>query len=242
MYATGSRANIPQWIELYNPSKTVGINLDGWRVTIINHDQDVGGETYTGDLNKDYGISGKIPPGQTFLLVAYPGRNESKLPSERIDSLRDKRGELIMSQYGFEITLLTYGKDNKDANRKVVDTVGNLAAVAAGAGRVRRNPQSYEDPAWTLPAGTNDDGDRISIVRRSLSGNVLTGTLAEAWGSFDTSGQFAATLDTTSYGHGTDISSPGHTVGGVLPVSLSRFRPERMKDTGRNRCPLGHRI
>ena len=233
MYATGERANIPQWIELYNTSKTVGINLDGWRVTIVNHDRDMGGETYAGDLDKNYDISGKIPPGQTFLLVAYPGRNESKLPDERIKTLRSKRGELIMSRYGFEITLLTKGKDNKDANRKVADKVGNLATVAAADARVRRNPQSYEDPVWMLPMGTNDDGDRISIVRASMkNGNPVDGQAEAAWISFDMSGQFAATLDTTSYGHATDISSPGHTVGGVLPVSLSKFRPERMKDTG----------
>ncbi|MCY3744528.1 MAG: lamin tail domain-containing protein [Candidatus Poribacteria bacterium] len=232
MYATGSRANIPQWIELYNTSKTVGVNLDGWRVTIINHDQDVGGETFAGDLNKDYAINGKIPPGQTFLLVAYPGRDDTKLPDERIETLRGNRGELILSQYGFEITLLTKGKDNKDANRKLADRVGNLAAVAEGAGRVRRNPQSYEDPAWMLPMGTNDDGDRISIVRASIMGDPINGQLSGAWNRFDMSGQFVSTLDATSYGHGTDLSSPGHTVGGVLPVSLSKFRPERMKDTG----------
>ena len=36
----------------------------------------------------------------------------------------------------------------------------------------------------------------------------------------------------TWYGHGDDIGSPGITGGRVLPVSLSKFRPERMKDTG----------
>ena len=233
MYATGTRANIPQWIELYNTSKTVGINLDGWRVTIINHDQDLGGETYAGDLNKDYAINGKIPPGQTFLLVAYAGRNDTNLPSERVHALRgNKRGELILSQYGFEITLLTKGKDNKDANRKLADKVGNLATVVAGEGRVRRNPQSYEDPVWMLPMGTNDDGDRVSIVRASIKGDPINGQLEGAWNTFDMSAQFVSTLETTSYGHNSDLSSPGHTVGGVLPVSLSKFRPERMKDTG----------
>ncbi len=232
MYATGSRANIPQWIELRNLSNTVGINLDGWRLTVVNHDLDADGETYAGDLSKDYGLSGRIPPGQTFLLVAYAARNETNLPAERITSLRTKRGELVLSQYGFEITLLTKGKDNKDANRKVADKVGNLATVAAGAGRVRGNPQSYEDPVWALPAGTNDDGDRISIVRASIMGDPINGQLEGAWNRFDMSGQFVTTLDPTSYGHGTDISSPGHYPGGVLPVSLSKFRPERLKDTG----------
>ena len=230
MYATGNRANIPQWIELYNSSKTVGVNLDGWQLTIVNHDQDVGGGTYAGDLSKNYAISGKIPPGQTFLLVAYPGRDDTNLPSERIHSLRSNRGELIMSQYGFELTLKSKGKDNKEENRKTADIVGNLADVADA--RVRNNPQSYTDPAWALPMGANDDGDRISIVRVMAAGSPIDGQTQSAWKRYDMSAQFVSTLDGTSYGHSTDIGSPGHTVGGVLPVSLSKFRPERMKDTG----------
>ncbi len=229
MYATGPRSNMPQWIELYNPSKTVGINMDGWRLTIINHDQDADGKTFAGDLSRNYAInSGRIPPGQTFLLTAYPGRDDTNLPDERIYDLPDKkRGDLILSQYGFEITLLTYGKDGKDENRKVVDKIGNLAEGADS--RVRRNPQSYEDPAWALPVGTNDDGDRISIVRVSGKGDPIDGQKQGAWSRFDMSAQFTATVDATSYGHSTDIGSPGHTVGGVLPVSLSKFRPERLE-------------
>ena len=48
------------------------------------------------------------------------------------------------------------------------------------------------------------------------------------------SGQEAGILNKhkTYYGDDTDLSSPGHHFGGVLPVSLSKFRPERMKDTG----------
>ena len=231
MYATGNRANLPQWIELYNPSKTHGINMDGWRVTILNHDLDADGEPYAGDLSKNYAINGKIPPGQTYLLTAYSARNDTNLPSERIHFLRgNKRGELIFSQYGFEITLLTYGKDNNDANRKVVDKVGNLAIIT-GPGRVRTNPQSYEDPAWALPMSTNEDGNRVSIVRVSIDGDPIDGQREGAWKLFDMSEQFVKTLEETDYGHGSDEGSPGHTVGGVLPVSLSKFRPERL-DTG----------
>ena len=94
--------------------------------------------------------------------------------------------------------------------------------------------------------GVNDDGDRVSIVRGWANGkmvngqivrssdrnDLLPGTMAPAWTRFDMSGQFTRTVDDTSYGHGTDLSSPGHTIGGALPVSLSKFRPERMKDTG----------
>ena len=230
MYATGDRGNIPQWIELRNTSQTVGVNLDGWRITIVNHDQDdAAGTTYPGDLVKSYNINGKIPPGQTFLIVAHSGTDNTNLPSERIVPIRTRRGDLILSQYGFEITLETKGKDNNDANRKEADKIGNLAAATEGA-RVRGNPQSYETPAWMLPAGTNEDGDRISIVRVSGRTDLLNGLEQEAWRSFDMSAHLTAP-ESTYYGNRNDLASPGYTVDGVLPVSLSKFRPERL-DSG----------
>ena len=232
MYATGERNNIPQWIELRNTSQTVGVNLDGWRITIVNHDQNSAdaADSYAGDLVKEYTINGKIPPGQTFLVVAHSGTDNTNLPSERIVQLRNRRGELILSQYGFEITLETKGKDNNNANRKVVDKVGNLAAGANA--RVRSNPQSYEDPAWMLPMGMNADGDRVSIVRVSTRNNdALNGQTKAAWMSFEASAHENAP-ESTYYGNRNDKSNPGYTVGSALPVSLSKFRPERMKDTG----------
>ena len=224
MYGTGR--NIPQWIELRNTSKTVGVNLDGWQLSIVNHDKDIDADgmmvTYAGDLSKDYAISGKIPPGEAFLIVAHSGTDNTNLPSDRIEPIR-KRGELILSGYGFEITLKTA---EKDGARTEADKVGNLAEVAAGAGRVRGNPQSYEDPAWTLPMGMNDDGDRVSIVRRGDDGQAK-----KAWVSFELSAH-ASARESTYYGNRNDRSNPGYTIGGALPVSLSKFRPERMKDTG----------
>ena len=226
MYATGDRGNMPQWIELRNTSQTVGVNLDGWRVTIVNHDLDnADGTTYPDDLVKQYNINGKIPPGQTFLITAHSGTDNTNLPSERIVSIRNRRGELILSQYGFEITLETKGKDNNDANRKEADKVGNLAAGADA--RVRGNPQSYAEPAWMLPAGTNADGDRVSIVRVSGRTGLLNGLDAGAWRSFDMSAHLNAP-ESTYYGNRNDLASPGYTIDGVLPVSLSKFRPERL--------------
>ena len=237
MFATGNRANTPQWIELHNTSKTVGVDLDGWQVTIVNHDKDnADGDLFAGDLSKTYAITGKVlPPNQTLLLVAYRGRSSSLnngkplLPTDRIIPLRADRGDLILSQYGFEIKVETKAADNV---RKMVDMAGNLAAVPAGTGGVRANPQSYVDPAWMLPMPTDADGNRVSIVRVSMNRTALGGQLVSAWKQFDMSAHSTRTIDKTYYGHATDVSSPGHTVGGVLPVSLSKFRPERMKDTG----------
>ena len=94
MYATGERGNLPQWVELRNTSKTSGINLDGWKLAVVNHDQDSAdaADTFGGDLTKTYGISGKIPPGETFLIVAHSATDETKLPSDRIKRLSNKRG------------------------------------------------------------------------------------------------------------------------------------------------------
>ena len=237
MFATGNRANTPQWIELHNTSKTVGVDLDGWQVTIVNHDQNnADGDLFAGDLSKTYAIAGKVlPPNQALLLVAYRGRSSSLnngkplLPADRIIPLRADRGDLILSEYGFEIKVETKAADNV---RKMVDMAGNLAAVAAGTGGVRANPQSYVDPAWMLPMPTDEEGNRVSIVRVAKQSTALGGQLVSAWKQFDMSAHSTRTIDKTYYGHATDVSSPGHTVGGVLPVSLSKFRPERMKNTG----------
>ena len=232
MYATGDRGNIPQWIELRNTSQTVGVNLDGWRITIVNHDQNSadGMDPYPGDLNKSYNLNGKIPPGQTFLIVAHSGTNNTNLPSERITAIRNRRGDLILNSYGFEITLETKGKDNKDANRKLADKVGNLIDMPEG--RVRANEQSYTAPMWMLPAGTTENGDRVSIVRvRNEDGTYLNGMdggkTQGSWKSFDMSSQINAP-ESTYYGNRNDLASPGYTADSVLPVSLSKFRPERL--------------
>ena len=83
-----------------------------------------------------------------------------------------------------------------------------------------------------LPAGTTEDGDRVSIVRvRDKDGAYVNrmdgGTLKGSWKSFDMSSQINAP-ESTYYGNRNDLSNPGYTYGGVLPVSLSKFRPERL--------------
>ena len=248
MYATGSRANLPQWIELYNTSQTEAINLAGWRVTIMNHDKDLDDKNYRGkSLSANYDLSGIIPPNQTFLLVAYSGNNRTQLPERRIQRLNTKRGELILSQHAFEIVLYAKAKDNKDENRKVADIAGNLGTVTdENNPQVRGNPRSYVEPAWELPMGTNEDGQRVSIVRGWKNGvkdtstgvvtrstdraDLIPGDVKSAWTLYSMN-QIVRMRNDTSYGHNTDMGSPGQTVGGVLPVSLSKFRPERL-DTG----------
>jgi len=232
MYSTGDRGNLPQWIELRNTSQTAGVNLHEWRLTIVNHDQNSADpmDTYPHALVKHYGLTGTIPPGQTYLIASHSSTDNTNLPKDRIKVLGNRRGDLIMSQYGFEITLLSRGKGGNDANRKVADKVGNLAAETGT--RVRNTPQSYADPTWMLPAGINEDGDRISIVRVSMMqgpSSPVDGQTKAGWKSFDMSAHVNAP-ESTYYGNRNDFSSPGYTVDSVLPVSLSKFRPERLDD------------
>ena len=230
MYAPGERT-LTQWIELQNTSKDIGVSVNNWYITIVNHDQvDADGGTYDGALSANYKLTGHIPPGQTYLIAARSSRNDTNLPSERIEIIGKKRTETILNTYGFEITLEAFEKANRGGARVVADVAGNLSP--APAVDRRGNAQSFLPTLWTIPDAINDEGDRSSIVRVSGTDGPLDGTTKAAWVLYSMSGQFDLILDPTSYGHSTDMSSPGHRAGGVLPVSLSKFRPERMKDTG----------
>ena len=114
----------------------------------------------------------------------------------------------------------------RDNNYLHVDTVGNLGESASG-----RRSRSFADVAWDMPATTDESGDRISIVRVPVEwyGRWITGTIEGAWKSFeDTDQPESHRSQRHYYGHQNDFGSPGHTAGGVLPVSLSKFRPERL--------------
>ena len=90
------------------------------------------------------------------------------------------------------------------------------------------------DPVWTLPSGTTEDGrQRVSISRKiDVKIATLDGTKKWHWISSVEDDRMNLMGTTTFYGRSTDIGSPGQTVGEALPVSLSKFRPERLKDTG----------
>ena len=227
MASNGAR-NLPDWIELQNVSDAVGVNLDGWRVTITNHNDDGAGGEYDGKLTHTINIGGRLPVGQHYLIAAYPGRNDTNLPKERIKDAGLDKGDSLINPHGFQIKL----EAKKDSNYFHVDTVGNLGAAPATSRR--GDAQSFEPLAWELPVQMDEDGERISLVRAKGAAGVAVddGTMKGALIRFDMSSQIDRTLDETDYGHNSDTGSPGHHPGGVLPVSLSKFRPERMKDTG----------
>ena len=217
-----------QWIELHNTSKTVGVDLAKWRIDIVNHNNTADGAEYVGKLTEQIKLSGKLPPLQTYLIVSRRGSDNTQLPIARIISAGKKRAEPMLNPYGFQVTLTA------DDGKQTVDTVGNLGPKPKDSRRA--DAQSFEKLAWDLPAGTNDEGNRVSITRRpGVAANMMTnaagritGTMKQAWISFeDADNQLSLG---TYYGHSSDIGSPGYTTGGVLPVSLSKFRPERLDD------------
>ena len=213
---TKGERNLPEWIELRNVSRTIGVSVDNWRLTITNHDSDGAEGTYDGDLSHTITLSGRIPPGQTYLIVARNGRNQTNLPSQRIKNVGRSRTQHLINPYGFEIKL----ESKKDNNFLNVDTVGNLGEAQG------RRSRSFAPIMWEWPASMDESGDRISIVRASISGSsVDDGTTRMAWRSFEVARQ---PDEVTFYGHQSDFGSPGHTAGGVLPVSLSAFRADRL--------------
>ena len=248
MYERGTRGNLPQWIELYNSSHTQAINLNEWKLKIENDrdDDDVDVRSPAVTIANLGGTI--IHPNQTILIVAYSGRSSreglagtSDFPASRVINLSGK-GELeiaasaskrnyrLLSSTAFKLTLIEKGGGT-------VDIAGNLGA----------------SPAWDLPTNDVNEG-RASIIRRYNEGGATTGGAGMAadgtmgvWsGGKGTGGMagdsgwvYAAASDLagvrqneTYYGNADDRSTPGYRDGGPLPVSLSKFRPERMKDTG----------
>ena len=104
----------------------------------------------------------------------------------------------------------------------MIDEVGNLD----GDRRTR------DEPAWMLPVYDEpDDHARSSLFRVYDQKVALNGKLETSW--ILASDTALAFDDAHSYyGSDNDIGTPGYRLGDPLPVSLSKFRPERMKDTG----------
>ena len=238
MFATDGSLNEVQWIELYNSSKTEAVALDaynGWSLIIENYDDpNSTNEPLSGEINfKDNGGVKTILPNQTVLIVSSQGRNSSRdhFPSSRVFDvyaevgrefdMDTKRDPFLNPTVGFYIELV-------DGRDRTADEVGNLDL------RARRNAA----PAWELPMGRAEDGDRTSIIRRhrtyrraggySNEGVVQDGTEREGWiPAANTDFRDFSRDNSTWYGSETDYGTPGLRAGQALPVQLSQFRPDR---------------
>ena len=204
---------LPQWIELYNTSKTEALNLNRWELEIQNRKSEdlVGRPVVTLTLQEKL-----IQPNQTLLIVTGNARASSAdvFPADRVynlielheKNLRIKTPrDTFLSVEGFYLKLT-------DESGALVDEIGNTDG----------DRRTDDTPAWALPVPLSEvEGMRSSLVRRYDNGVARDGTSREGWALAANFKQFKA--DGLHYGHADDIGTPGYRQGGALPVELSSF-------------------
>ena len=214
---------LPQWIELYNASKTEALNLNRWKLELQNVDSEdlVGRPVVTLTLKEKI-----IQPNQTLLIVAGPARasSDSYLPTDRVydllalheKNLRIKRArDTFLSMEGFYLKLT-------DRNGHLVDEVGNRDS----------DRHSDDAPAWALPLSA-EAGSRSSLIRRYTEGTsaAAPGQKRASWVLAARVKKVASRSDALYWGDADDIGTPGYREGGALPVELSSFSMTR-NETG----------
>ena len=177
---TTSDNRLTQWIELYNTSKTRGIDLaadsseepedqTGWQLIIENHDSGSWKENkrnlYITVNLKD--LFGYIPPNQTVLIVAAEGRPSDRdyFPSSRVASIyRDLPNKFSMANRSDRILNATGGFYIKivDGDGTISDEVGNLDGNPSNA----RQGVGIDAPySWNWSTALTETGDRTSLIR-----------------------------------------------------------------------------
>ena len=204
---------LPQWIELYNTSKTEALNLNRWELEIQNQKSEdlVGRPVVTLTLQEKV-----IQPNQTLLIVTGNARASSAdvFPADRVynlielheKNLRIKTPrDTFLSVEGFYLKLT-------DSTGALVDEIGNTDG----------DRRTDDTPAWALPVPLSEvEGMRSSLVRRYDNGVAREGTSRAGWALAANFAKFKA--DGLHYGHADDIGTPGYRQGGALPVELSSF-------------------
>ena len=213
------RQNLPQWIEVYNASMTRAVKINGWKLIIENAEDEgtaIDATLTLGDFT--------IQPNQTVLIVTTNGRTSDSdhFPTNRVINLwttkahRDALGMTSRNNQVFSTTGFYF--ELRDKDNKLVDEVGNLDG----------NRRTSDEPAWAIPMAA-DEENRSSLIRVYDRGTAEDGMTEDGWIRADmTSLSYAITH--TYYGDSDDFGTPGYRGGGPLPVSLSKFRPERLED------------
>ena len=211
------RGKLPQWIELYNKSKTEALNLDRWQLEIQNRNSEdlIGRPIVTLTLQEKV-----IQPNQTLLIVAGDARASSAdvFPEDRVynllklheKNLRIKTPrDTFLSGEGFYLKL-------SDRNGTKIDEVGNIDD----------NRRTDDAPVWVWPTNRRE-GPRSSVVRRYDKGtsDARDGMLKSNWALSANFNRFK--VESLHYGHADDIGTPGYRQGGALPVELSSFKVTR---------------
>ena len=210
------RGKLPQWIELYNKSKTEALNLDRWQLEIQNRNSEdlIGRPIVTLTLQEKV-----IQPNQTLLIVAGDARASSAdvFPADRVYNLLELHEknlriktprDTFLSGEGFYLKL-------SDRNGTKIDEVGNIDD----------NRRTDDAPVWVWPTNRRE-GPRSSVVRRYDKGSdARDGMLKSNWALSANFNQFK--VESLHYGHADDIGTPGYRKGGALPVELSSFKVTR---------------
>ena len=210
---------LPQWVELYNASKTDALNLNRWELEIQNVDSEdlVGRPIVRLTLQEKV-----IQPNQTLLIVTGNARasSENVYPADRVYNLLElhdknlrikKPSDTFLSATGFYLRLT-------DRNENVVDEVGNTDG----------NRRTDDTPAWALPVPLSGlEGMRSSLVRRYDKGVARDGKEKSSWALAANFSKFK--VSELHYGHADDIGTPGYRQGGALPVELSSFTVTRVE-------------
>ena len=217
MFDSGG-GKLPQWVELYNKSKTEAINLNRWRLELqnVNSEDLVGRPIVTLTLGEKV-----IQPNQTLLIVSGDARASSsaRLPADRVynlfklheKNLRIKKPQdTFLSAVGFYLKL-------SDRNGTKIDEVGNTDG----------NRRTDDAPSWALPVSP-EEGVRSSLIRRYTKGTSVAedGMERGGWVLASNVKRFVADKE-LHWGHADDIGTPGYRAGGPLPVELSSFSVKR---------------
>ena len=261
MYDAGDDDNLAQWIELYNSSTTQGINIGGWTLGIHNRNAHTGDDQYIDDVleldsvtippNRTLLLVSRPVNNRSRTLDQDDPRIYDLYTRHRVELGLNLLNSRLLSPHGFYLELkapseMSQGLDLVNpAPDYVMDMVGNLERDAR-TGDVVMGDDDRPIAEWELSDIENYQarmaGDpRQSIVRKAGGiyggeGYAFTGAksadpgeMIESWRG---SSGHRHSPERIYYGHPDDISTPAFRTGGVLPVSLSSFRPVRDAATG----------
>ena len=201
----GGGAALPQWFEVYNNSNAT-VNLRGWKLQWKSPLPSLIEEETT--FNVDF----RIPKQQSRLIVTALGRySGGNLSKDAVHQLTDSLGGII-SYFHFENSAFNaFSLKLINPDDEVMDQIGTL---------------SGDKKAWNLPE-TLIEGTRSSLIRRFDKNGPRSGLLRRGWFPAYKGKRLVAGI---YYGSPRDLSTPGYRRGKPLPVELSQFSAEFVKD------------
>ena len=141
----------PQWIELYNISKTKVVNLEGWRLQINTYVRE--GETHN-QFSSIVLNEIEIRSNQTILLVTGKSRHSDNIFDRQVYDLSEHHAiELGLDTYPFMIfTSKGFSLELKSPDNTTVDKAGNMDGQ-----------HGIDEPFFEFAyGGRNRDNERVS--------------------------------------------------------------------------------